>query len=290
MTTNYPTPKQQQGQQINELTIIDTVDLDSIESGLQKISRFQQIVQKTLKRGHDYGVIPGTDKPTLLKPGAEKILMLMGLTSEYHITERIQDYDKGFFAFTVRCELYKNGIKITEGVGHCNTKERKYRNQDPYTLANTCLKMAKKRAQIDATLTVASLSEVFTQDIEDMTEFIQQEKLETMTPTDAANMKITFGKYKGKMIREVYRNDKQYIQWLANNAKDQVMKQAAQTVLDGLKEHIKQTEKQQKQQESEQSKQEVQQKQTEQSSETQQEELNFEELDGIEISDEDVPF
>ena len=287
--TNYPTPKQQQ-QQINELTIIDTVDLDSIENGLQKISRFQQIVQKTLKRGHDYGVIPGTDKPTLLKPGAEKILMLMGLTSEYHITERIQDYDKGFFAFTVRCELYKNGIKITEGVGHCNTKERKYRNQDPYTLANTCLKMAKKRAQIDATLTVASLSEVFTQDIEDMTEFIQQEKLETMTPTDAANMKITFGKYKGKMIREVYRNDKQYIQWLANNAKDQVMKQAAQTVLDGLKEHIKQTEKQQKQQESEQSKQEVQQKQTEQSSETQQEELNFEELDGIEISDEDVPF
>ena len=289
MTTNYPTPKQQQ-QQLNELTIIDTVDLDSIENGLQKISRFQQIVQKTLKRGHDYGVIPGTDKPTLLKPGAEKILMLMGLTSEYHITERIQDYDKGFFAFTVRCELYKNGIKITEGVGHCNTKERKYRNQDPYTLANTCLKMAKKRAQIDATLTVASLSDVFTQDIEDMTEFIQQEKLETMTPTDAANMKITFGKYKGKMIREVYRNDKQYIQWLANNAKDQVMKQAAQTVLDGLKEHIKQTEKQQKQQEPEQPKQETQQKQTEQSSETQQEELNFEELDGIEISDEDVPF
>ena len=289
MTTNYPTPKQQQ-QQLNELTIIDTVDLDSIENGLQKISRFQQIVQKTLKRGHDYGVIPGTDKPTLLKPGAEKILMLMGLTSEYHITERIQDYDKGFFAFTVRCELYKNGIKITEGVGHCNTKERKYRNQDPYTLANTCLKMAKKRAQIDATLTVASLSEVFTQDIEDMTEFIQTEKIETMTPTDAANTVIKFGKHKGKTIREVYRNDKQYIQWLANNAKDQVMKQAAQTVLDGLKEHIKQTEKQQKQQEPEQPKQETQQKQTEQSSETQQEELNFEELDGIEISDEDVPF
>lgn len=286
--TNHPTPKQQQ-QQINELTIIDTVDLDSIESGLQKISRFQQIVQKTLKRGHDYGVIPGTDKPTLLKPGAEKILMLMGLTSEYHITERIQDYDKGFFAFTVRCELYKNGIKITEGVGHCNTKERKYRNQDPYTLANTCLKMAKKRAQIDATLTVASLSEVFTQDIEDMAEFIQTEKTETMTPTDAANTVIKFGKHKGKTIREVYKEDKQYIGWLLNNAKDPILKQAVQIVLDELKEHkAKQAEK--AQQELEQPKQETQQKQTEQSSETQQEELNFEELDGIEISDEDVPF
>jgi hypothetical protein len=287
--TNYPTPSHPE-QQLNELTIIDTVDLDSIESGLQKISRFQQIVQKTLKRGHDYGVIPGTDKPTLLKPGAEKILMLMGLSSEYHITERIQDYEEGFFAFTVRCELYKNGTKITEGVGHCNTKERKYINQDPYTLANTCLKMAKKRAQIDATLTVASLSEVFTQDVEDMQEFLQQEKLETMTPTDAANTKVTFGKYKGKMLREIYKEDKQYINWLANNAKDPALKQAAQTVLDGLKEHIKQTEKQQKQQEPEQSKQEVQQKQAELSSEMEQEELNLEELDGIEISDEDVPF
>ena len=283
--TNFPTPNQE----LNELTIIDTVDLDSIESGLQKISRFQQIVQKTLKRGHDYGVIPGTDKPTLLKPGAEKILMLMGLTSEYHITERIQDYDEGFFAFTVRCELYKNGMKVTEGVGHCNTKEKKYRNQDPYTLANTCLKMAKKRAQIDATLTVASLSEVFTQDIEDMTEFIQQEKLETMTPTDAANMKVTFGKYKGKTLREIYKQEKTYITWLADNARDITLRQAAQTVLEGLKEHkVKQAEK--AQQEPEQPEQETQQKQTEQSSETQQEEMNFEELDGIEISDEDVPF
>ena len=46
----------------------------------------------------------------------------------------------------------------------------KYRidNDDPYTLANTVLKMAKKRAQIDAVLTVASLSEIFTQDMEDL--------------------------------------------------------------------------------------------------------------------------
>jgi hypothetical protein len=49
-------------------------------------------------------------------------------------------------------------------------KYMKYRldNDDPYTLANTVLKMAKKRAQVDATLTVASLSEIFTQDIEDL--------------------------------------------------------------------------------------------------------------------------
>lgn len=39
---------------------------------------------------------------------------------------------------------------------------------DANSKANTILKMAKKRAQIDAVLTVASLSEIFTQDFDDL--------------------------------------------------------------------------------------------------------------------------
>src|SRR5690606_7465579 len=74
----------------------------------------------------------------------------------------------GFFQYQVRCKLYKGDVLITEGLGCCNTKERKYLKQDPYTLDNTVLKMAKKRALIDATLLVASLSDIFTQDLEDM--------------------------------------------------------------------------------------------------------------------------
>ena len=160
----------------NALSLIENMNVAAIQATMNKISQFQAVVKGTLKEGHDYGVIPGTgDKPTLKKPGAEKILMLMGLTSEYEIIERVQDYDAGFFAFTVRCKLSHNGMLITEGVGHANTKERRYTSvkkgkepQDPYTLANTVLKMAKKRAQVDAALTVASLSDIFTQDIEDM--------------------------------------------------------------------------------------------------------------------------
>jgi hypothetical protein len=276
---------QSQDQQINSLSIIDNIDLDSVKGTLSKINQFQMVIQNTLKADHDYGIIPGTTKPTLLKPGAEKILMLMGLTSEYEVTERVQDYENGFFAFTVRCELFKNGVKITEGVGHCNTKEKKYANQDPYTLANTCLKMAKKRAQIDATLTVASLSEVFTQDIEDMQEFLQQEKLETMTPTDAANAKVTFGKYKGKTLREIYKVEKTYINWLSQNAKDPVLKQAAQTVLDGLKEH--QDEQEKKKRNKEQSQEPVQ-SQEQPTSES--EILDLFDGGEIEISDEELPF
>ena len=63
--------------------------------------------------------------------------------------------------------------------------------------------MAKKRAQIDAVLTVASLSEIFTQDVEDMKEFLQAESIENMTLSDAEKMKILFGKYKGRTLGEV---------------------------------------------------------------------------------------
>src|SRR5690606_10327768 len=153
----------------------------------------------------------------------------------------------------------------------------------------TCLKMAKKRAQIDATLTVASLSEVFTQDIEDMAEFIQQEKLETMTPTDAANTRVTFGKYKGKTLREIYKQEKTYITWLADNAKDITLRQAAQTVLEGLKEHkAKQAEKAQQEVKTEQQTQ-TKQEQTE-TQENNNEELTLDDFDGIELTDADTPF
>lgn len=168
---SMPTQELQKGQIMQSLSIIDNVNLQQVSATMQKIAQFQAVVQKTLKKDHDYGVIPGTgSKPTLLKPGAEKILMLMGLTSEYEVIEKVQDYDRGFFAFTVKCTLSKSDIKVTEGVGHANTREKRYvsgRQQDAYTLANTVLKMAKKRAQVDAVLTVASLSEIFTQDLED---------------------------------------------------------------------------------------------------------------------------
>lgn len=197
-------PAQELQKTPTSLSIIDNVNLQQVSSTMQKIAQFQAVVQRTLKKDHDYGVIPGTgDKPTLLKPGAEKILMLMGLTSEYDVIEKVQDYEGGFFAFTVKCTLSRGDVKVTEGLGHANTKEARYArrwvtekklpdgvdknslpkrekegkygryveyqidNDDPYTLANTALKMAKKRAQIDAVLTVASLSEIFTQDLED---------------------------------------------------------------------------------------------------------------------------
>ncbi|MCK7475628.1 MAG: hypothetical protein MZV49_24095 [Rhodopseudomonas palustris] len=43
----------------------------------------------------------------------------------------------------------------------------RFPNEEIYTQVNTVLKMAKKRAQVDAALSVGRLSNIFTQDIED---------------------------------------------------------------------------------------------------------------------------
>lgn len=158
----------QKVQSTQSMSIIDNVNLQQVSATMQKIAQFQQVIQKTLHQGHDFGIIPGTDKPTLLKPGAEKILMMMGLRSEFEIVDSTRDFEKGFFHYQVRCRLLKGNVLITEGLGSCNTRERKYLKMDPYTMDNTVLKMAKKRALVDAALLVASLSDVFTQDIEDM--------------------------------------------------------------------------------------------------------------------------
>ena len=155
-------------QKPNSLAIIDAVEISQVQATMNKITQFQKVIQNTLHQNHDYGIIPGTDKPILLKPGAEKILMMMGLQSEFEIVDSTRDFEKGFFQYQVRCKLLKGDIVITEGLGACNTRERKYLNMDPYTMDNTVLKMAKKRALVDAALLVASLSDVFTQDLEDM--------------------------------------------------------------------------------------------------------------------------
>lgn len=226
-------------QETNTLMVIEGLKLDRVQQSMQTIQQFQKVVQGSLVEGHDYGnAFYGASKPSLLKPGAEKILMLLGLSSEYEIVEKIQDYEDGFFAYTIRCILKKNGQVITEGLGHCNSKEKKYESdkQDKFMLGNTCLKMAKKRAQVDAALTVGSLSDIFTQDLEDMAEFNQNERLETMNINDAENMKINFGKYRGKTIEQIYKEDEGYVRWLADKARDAAVKKAANMVLSGSNE------------------------------------------------------
>lgn len=44
-----------------------------------------------------------------------------------------------------------------------------------------------------------------------------------VTQEDADNYKLTFGKYKDKTLKEVFQEDKKYIEWMLNNSKDEKM-------------------------------------------------------------------
>lgn len=127
-----------------------------------------EFISKELKEGCDYGKIEGYSKPTLLKPGAEKICRFLQLSIEYNVDHRLEDWDKGLFHYEVRVRIKQKGnnSNVTEGIGSCNTKEEQYANQNPYSTVNTVLKIAKKRALVDAVLHVSATSGVFTQDVE----------------------------------------------------------------------------------------------------------------------------
>ena len=155
-------------QEVNAMSIVEGIEENALAGSLKAIQNFQKLISTQFKQDHDFGIIPRTTKPTLLKPGAEKIVMLMGITTEFEIIDSTRDFDNGFFQYCVKCKMKKNGQVITEGVGTANTLETKYEKQNPYSLDNTVLKMAKKRALVDGALMIGSLSDIFTQDIEDL--------------------------------------------------------------------------------------------------------------------------
>ena len=104
-------------------------------------------------------------KPSLWKPGAEKICGMLGLVVRY---PNLGEYEHAVLrgidlkVILLRCELHTtSGFIAAEGTGA-------RRIEQDYVDINKSLKMAEKSAHIDATLRVAGLSEIFTQDLEDM--------------------------------------------------------------------------------------------------------------------------
>jgi hypothetical protein len=69
--------------------------------------------------------------------------------------------------------ISQSGVYLGDGIGECTSLEKKWHERRDGTIlnasdsCNTILKMAKKRALVDAVLTVLGASDIFTQDIED---------------------------------------------------------------------------------------------------------------------------
>jgi hypothetical protein len=105
----------------------------NIQEALERYELFREFRSKILESGKDYGEIPGTSKPTLLKPGAEKLGTFFGLFPKYPIIEIINDWTgkdhngEPFFFYHYKCQLFRNEKFIGESLGSCNSWEKKFR-------------------------------------------------------------------------------------------------------------------------------------------------------------------
>ncbi|CQR74134.1 hypothetical protein SOV_22610 [Sporomusa ovata DSM 2662] len=185
-----------------------------------KLDLVQKFFKRVMKKDEDYGIIPGTDKPSLLKPGAEKLNELYGyapLIKEKHET---RDFKTGYYLAEVVVQIVhrSSGLIISEGVGEASSYESKYRyrwvfesdlpkgidkdslisktfeskktgkeytryrleNPDLIDQWNTVLKMAKKRALVDATLSATRTSGIFSQSEDEMEAWLEGESGEVV--------------------------------------------------------------------------------------------------------------
>jgi hypothetical protein len=195
---------------MNEVAVIEnrapTLTAAQVKGHVQLI---QQVMESVMKDKVHYGVIPGTDKPTLLKPGAEVLMSTFRIAVDPQI-EDLSSADE--IRYRIRCigTHQTSGTVMGVGIGECSSNEEKYKwkkanrrefeatpeerrrikygynkqerkdfevqqiRTEPADVANTILKMAKKRALVDFTLTALAASDCFNQDLEDMDEDLRE--------------------------------------------------------------------------------------------------------------------
>jgi len=116
----------------------------SIESAVERYNAVTEFVSRVLRADVDYGVIPGTEKRTLLKPGAEKLTTFFGLSTRFELLERIEDWTgeqhggEPFFYYLYRCRLFRGDVAIAEGDASCNSRETKYRWREAQRTCPAC--------------------------------------------------------------------------------------------------------------------------------------------------------
>jgi hypothetical protein len=105
----------------------------SLQVALARRAAIVEFTRRIMVRDQDFGEIPGTNKPTLLKPGAEKLCNFFGLEPEF--TPMVEDIDwtgaqhggEVFCYARYRCRLLREGRVVGVGEGSCNSWESKYR-------------------------------------------------------------------------------------------------------------------------------------------------------------------
>ena len=97
----------------------------TVEDMVLQVKKIQEVMGALMKDGQHFGTIPGTPKPTLYKPGAEKLCLLFRLDPQY---ESFETWDGPHLTVKTRCTLFHipSGERRGSGEGSCSTKESKY--------------------------------------------------------------------------------------------------------------------------------------------------------------------
>lgn len=203
---NNIVPMSQQAVVINGDRSLTAADLRT------QVNLIQDVMRSIMRPDVHYGVIPGTKKPSLYKPGAEVLCVTFRIADKYDIEDLSKD---GIAHYRVRClAIHQTSTMVLgEGMGECSSHEEKYKwrraickeefdatpenlrrikfskyqgkvekqeqiRTEPADQANTILKMACKRAKIAMVLNVTAASDIFTQDIEDLPEELRDQVAE----------------------------------------------------------------------------------------------------------------
>lgn len=95
---------------------------------LGQVKSIQDIMKAAMREDEHYGVIPGTGKkPSLLKPGAEKLLLTFRMDAQPEV-ETIE-LPNGHREYRVKTTLYsiRSGVRLGSGFGSASTMETKWR-------------------------------------------------------------------------------------------------------------------------------------------------------------------
>jgi hypothetical protein len=113
------------------------ISLDALKRQLQELEQFKREI---MIEGEDYGVIPGTPKPTLFKPGAEKLTLVFGLAPTFVNVGKVEDWEGGFFHYEEECRLTskRTGQVVASASGSANTKEAKHRYRKAERVCPLC--------------------------------------------------------------------------------------------------------------------------------------------------------
>jgi hypothetical protein len=167
----------------------------SVPAVIERLNHVQAIIRDVMRKDVHFMQLPGTAKQTLTKEGSEILLA----TFQIAVDPLVEDLStEDVVRYRVRCLGIHtaSGTVVGFGLGACSSNEDKYKwrapvcqeeydetpetrrrtkwfkgkdrpfkapqiRTNPEEVANTILKMAKKRAQIDLTLTCLAASDAF---------------------------------------------------------------------------------------------------------------------------------